>query len=307
MGQKQLPVDLDTIWDTLSQSTYLRALGCRVLPDVEQKIMLLAHIPNVPDGTAVTTSRATFEVGVPELEGRLHFATYGDPAFEAILAHIETFDLPPCIQRLEVDVPEVPVKVVGYAVAPMGEDGRTACRLVTAIHDLAMVQMHEDARLTDTDIEPLRHALAARVREEYQMILAVPRIEVLNEAAGHSQEMLDYLVMRGIILSRQRTGGAEPLFWREIAALEDIVQEPDRMIRVRRIPSAQAQHLSHLLFDITVPNTGDESYLDAPRPLLIASLEAAHRLANGMKVRRSELSTDELLARLNRVIERGDS
>ena len=80
--------------------------------------MLLAHISNVPDGTAVTTSRATFEVGVPELEGRLHFATYGDPAFEAILAHIETFDLPPCIQRLEVDVPEVPVKVVGYAVAP---------------------------------------------------------------------------------------------------------------------------------------------------------------------------------------------
>ena len=53
------------------------------------------------------------------------------------------------------------------------------------------------------------------------------------------------------------------------------------MIRVRRIPSAQAHHLSHLLFDMTVPNTGDESYLDAPRPLLIASLEAVHRLANG--------------------------
>jgi hypothetical protein len=119
--------------------------------------------------------------------------------------------------------------------------------------------------------------------------------------------MLDYLVIRGIILSRQRTGGAEPLFWREIAALEDIVQEPDRMIRVRRIPSAQAQRLSHLLFDLTVPNTGDESFLDAPRPLLVASLEAAYRLANGMKVKRSELSTDDLLARLNRAIERGGS
>src|SRR5262249_42901310 len=101
--------------------------------------------------------------------------------------------------------------------------------------------------------------------------------------------------------------GAEPLFWREIAALEDIVQEPDRVLRVRRIPSAQAQRLSHLLFDITVPNTGDESHLDAPRPLLVASLEAAHRHANAMKVRRSELSTDDLLARLNRIIERGDS
>jgi len=306
-GPTKLPIDLDTIWETLSQSTYLRALGCRVLPDVEQQIILLAHIPNVPDGTAVTTSRATFEVGIPEFEGQLHFATYGDPAFEAILAHLETFDLPACIQRLEVNVPDMPVKVVGYTVAHRGEDGKTTCRLVTAIHDLAMIQIHEDTRLTDSDTEPLRRALTARVREEYQTTLAVPRIEALNEAAGRSQEMLDYLVVRGIILSRQRTGGAEPLFWREIAALEDIVQEPDRMLRVRRIPSAQAQPLSHLLFDITVPNTGDESYLDAPRPLLIASLEAAHRLANGMKVKKSELSTDELLARLNRVIERGGS
>ena len=35
MGQTKLPVDLDTIWETLPQSAYLRALGCRVLPDVE--------------------------------------------------------------------------------------------------------------------------------------------------------------------------------------------------------------------------------------------------------------------------------
>ena len=236
MGQKKLPVDLDTIWETLSQSTYLRALGCRILPDAEQRLMSLAHIPNVPDGTAITTSRATFEVGVPDLEGRLHFATYGDPIFEAILAHLETFDLPACIQRLEVDVPEVPVKVVGYAVAHRGEDGTTVCRFVTAIHDLAMVHVHEDARLTDIDIEPLHHALTAGVRKEYQTTLAVPRIEALNEAAGRSQEMLDYLVIRGIILSRQRLVALN-LCSGARSALEDIFQEPDRMLRVRRIPA----------------------------------------------------------------------
>jgi hypothetical protein len=117
--------------------------------------------------------------------------------------------------------------------------------------------------------------------------------------------MLAYLVMRGIILSRQRTGGAEPLFWREIAALEDLMQAPDCVLRVRRIPGALAHNLSHLLFDITIPATGDESYLDAPRPLLVAALEAAYRLAHGMKVKKSELSTDDFLARLQRVIERG--
>ena len=60
-GAHTAPVDLDTLWETLAQSAYLRALGCRVLPDVEQRIMLLAGIPDVPDGTAVTTSRTTFE------------------------------------------------------------------------------------------------------------------------------------------------------------------------------------------------------------------------------------------------------
>jgi hypothetical protein len=75
------------------------------------------------------------------------------------------------------------------------------------------------------------------------------------------------------------------------------------VLRVRHIPSAQAYHLSHLLFDITMPNTSDESYLDAPRPLLVASLEAAYRLAHGMKVKKSELSTDDFLVRLDRVID----
>jgi hypothetical protein len=56
---------------------------------------------------------------------------------------------------------------------------------------------------------------------------------------------------------------------------------------------------------MTIPTIGDTSRLDAPRPLLVASLEAAYRLANGMKVKKSELSTDDFLARLQRVIERG--
>jgi hypothetical protein len=301
----QAPVDLDTLWETLAQSAYLCALGCRVLPDVEQRIMLLKGIPGVPDGTVVTASRPTLEVGMPALEGRLHFATYGDPVFDALLAYLATFDLPECIRRLEVDVPDLPVTVVAYAVAHAGQGGTIACRLVTALHELTTMQLHEGMRLTDTDIEPLRQALTTRVREAYQTPLAVSRIEALNEAAGHSQVMLDYLVIRGILLSRQRTKGAEPLFWREIAALEDIIREPDCVLRVRRIPSAQADRLSHLLFDMTMPTTGDESYLDAPRPLLVAALEAAHRLANGMKVKKSELSTDDFLARLQRVIGRG--
>ncbi|MGQ4810058.1 RNA polymerase-associated protein RapA [Candidatus Entotheonellaceae bacterium PAL068K] len=306
MDRKQLPVDLDIIWETLSQSAYLRALGCRVMPDQEQRLMVLANLPELPDGAAVTTSRTTFEVSAPDLEGRLHFATYGDPAFESLLEQVEAFGLPACMQRLEVEIPEVPVTVVGYAVAHLNPEGATDCRLVTSSHDLASLRLDEGAQLTEVDVEPLRHTLEAIARQAYQTIPAVPRIEALNQAAGRSQEILNYLVIQGLIQSRQRTQDADALAWREIAALETIFEDKKtnkhQYIRVQRLPSAQVQTLSHLLFDITVPNTGDNSYLDAPRALLIASLEAAYRLASGMKVKKSELLTDDFLARLNRVI-----
>jgi hypothetical protein len=252
----------------------------------------------------VTASRATFEVGIPELEGRLHFATYGDPAFEAILALFDAFELPACIRRLEVEIPAVPVKVVGYAVAQRDEDGQPACRLVTSVHDLTTLRLHEAGHLTDADVEPVRHALAAMAQEEYRTTLMVPRIEGVNEDAGRSQELLAYLVIRNIILWRQTTGSAESLFWREMAALEEILQGEDNLLHGCRIPSIQARALSGLLFDVNIPPIGEESYVGAARPLLMAALAAAHRLANGMKVKRLELATDDFLARLHRVIDK---
>jgi hypothetical protein len=48
---------------------------------------------------------------------------------------------------------------------------------------------------------------------------------------------------------------------------------------------------------------GEEAHVDAPQPLLKASIEAMCRVADSMKVRRSELTTDDVLARVDRLIE----
>jgi hypothetical protein len=104
------------------------------------------------------------------------------------------------------------VKVVGYAVVQRDADDQPACCLVTSVHDLDTLRLHEAGQLTNADVEPVHRALAAMAQQEYHATLMVPRIEAVNEDAGRSQELLDYLIIRGIILSRQRTGGAEPLF-----------------------------------------------------------------------------------------------
>lgn len=302
-----VPVDLDAIWKTLSHSNYLRSLGCRLIPDEAQCLMSLANIPPLPDGTAVTTSRTTYDRGAPDVGGRLHFATYGDPAFEALLTHMGGFGLPDCIRRLEVENPVASVGLVGYAVAHLDEAGKTTYRLVTSMHDVATLRLHEGARLTDADVEPLRQSLAALAGASLQRPLItasrIEALETLNETAAWSQVVLNYVVMRGIIQGRQRTGGAAPQFGREIADLEDIFQTKDQCIRVRQIPSDHVQALSNLLFDVTIPASGDACHLDAPRPLLLATLDATHRLVTRMHVKKSELLTETVVARLDREID----
>jgi hypothetical protein len=75
-------------------------------------------------------------------------------------------------------------------------------------------------------------------------------------------------------------------------------------LRVRYIPTALGRRLSGLLFDLDLPSVGDEGYVDAPQPLVQASLDAVCRLANGLKRRRADVSTAEVLSRLEREIER---
>lgn len=87
----------------------------------------------------------------------------------------------------------------------------------------------------------------------------------MNERAGRAQLQLDYLVGYGLLQSRQQTGVAEPLFRCEMQALEGLLQGRDS-VRVRRIPVAFAQRLSGLLFDLDLPQVGEEAFIDAPQP-----------------------------------------
>jgi hypothetical protein len=301
--QTSVPVDLAAIWQTLRESRYLQDLGCRLHEEGNEPFMTVSGITGIVDGTALATSRRLFDTGSPAFEGRLHFATYGDVVFEAILHQIEKFPLPDGIRRLEVEVPGAQASMVGYAVAEQGVDGLPHCRLVTSWDELVTLRLDPAGSLSEPALEPLRQCLRDVARREFAMAQAVPRIEAVNERAGRAQLQLDYLVGYGLLQSRQQTGVAEPLFRREMQAIEGICQGGDS-VRVRRLPTAFAQHLSGLLFDLDMPQVGAEGFVDAPQPLLQASLDAVYRVANGLKRKRAELSTVEVLARLRREIER---
>jgi Helicase conserved C-terminal domain len=250
--QTRAPVDLGAIWQTLCESRYLRELGCRLHEEGNDPFMAVSNIPGVVDGTAITASRTTFDVGIPAFEGRLHFATYGDPVFEAILQQIEGVPLPDGICRLEVEAAGVQASMVGYAVAEQGIDGLPHCRLVTSSDDVATLRLDPSGSLCEPELEPLRQRLRDVARQEFAMAQAVPRIEAVNERAGRAQLQLDYLVGYGLLQSRQQTGAAELLFRREMQAIEANCQGCD-IVWVRQIPAAFARRLSGLLFDLNLP------------------------------------------------------
>ena len=163
--------------------------------------MLLAGIPGVPDGTAVTASRPMFEIGVPALERRLHFATYGDPVFDALLAHLATFDLPECIRRLEVDVPDLPVTVVAYAVAHAGQDGahlRCFPRPQEAVRgaDLVTTDVWTSMGFEAEAEERKRRFAAYQVSREL-MKLAAPDALFMHCLPAHRGEEVDAAVIDG--------------------------------------------------------------------------------------------------------------
>jgi hypothetical protein len=296
------PVDLENIWETLKTSTYLRDLGCTMLPDPEKRTIILSGIPDIPERTALTASRETYEIGIPERREALHFATYGDQVFESLLVHLGSFELPPCIRRIEAEVPDLNANMVSYCVAEAPEKGNGTCKFVQSFRDLADLHLSEAAELSDEEIESATNSLVEIAEREFSGTRAAARIEQLNEEAARSQLFLNLLVVKDLIKGRLIQEQAEQSFWTIAAGLERICEE--REVLRARIPISLARRLSHLLFDITIPSAGEYAFIDAPKALLTSSLEAAYRLANSMKMKKAQLTTELFLGRLDREVER---
>jgi hypothetical protein len=303
-GRQGPPVDLDAIWTTLRESSYLRQRGCVSRDGDEGPVLALVGVAGVPDGTLLTHSRPLFERGLPGREGRLRFASYGDPAFDAVLTQADALPLPRCVRRLSATLEGDPAEVVGYAVACRGDGCTRQVRLVTGWNQLAVLGLDEAAELTEAEVEPLRPQLLDRARQEVQP-RAVRRVEQSNVRAARAQQILDQLVMASLIDGHRPSVQDGGSFWEVFDDLREVMRGRQRLI-VPDVPAGQLRAIrSDLLFDCTVPTGGDRARLTAPRVLLDAAADAVSRMADALRERRSEVGTDRMLQRLRREVERG--
>jgi len=303
-SRKHAPVDLTAIWEALSKSRYLRDLGCAASADKDKKTVMLSGIKNIPDGTLLTISRELYDEGIADSGTRLHFASFGDPYFEAVLKHMDSFELPGCVQRIAVGVPGMEgVEMVGYAAACHGVNGVREIRLICSWTELQRLKLAEQETLAETEIEPLRTTLEQLAREEFASSLTANRIERENIRAAHTQEILDFLVIKDLLQVKRKAAGEEANFWTLLREISSLVEEREKIL-VNELPADLLRPVARdLLFDCQIPNIGDNAHILAPRILGRAAVDAASRVADSMKVRRSELETGTVLTRLQRELE----
>lgn len=302
--KEQAPVTLEAIWEALSESRYLRDMGCTVSSDENQPYMLLRGLEPIPKGTALSIDRTLCEQGLAShLEGMIHFASYGDPVFERVMQDFESYDFPPCVVRLAETVPEINTEMVAYAVACLDKDGNPVVRLISSWSDLENLTLDEEAEVADVDLEPLRKEFHNKVRDEFEPTRAVKRLEEYNRQAGRAQRLVSLLAIHHLIPPIGYT--EDDNFYTLVRSHLDLLIEERDQILITDLPVETLRVIQQdLLFDLSLPSVGDKTTLTLPIPFVSAAVDLGCRIADAMKKKKSELTIGMVQARIERELER---
>lgn len=304
-GPGPAPVDLHAIWKTLSGSRYLRDHGCTVGDDPSAPTLTLHGISGVPEGAVLTVSRELYERGSAGGGSRVHFASYGDPCFEALLAQVGRYEMPPCIRRICTTVPELDgVEMVGYAVVCTGPEGTRQVRLVKRWADLEGLEVLEHERLSEDEVEAITKTLEEIARSELNHHRVAARIERDNLRAARGQKALSLLVARSLLEARGRYAGDGGLFGPVLREVQSLFEQRPQIIASDLPARVIRPVVDDFLFDVSCPSLGANGHAYVSRILARSAIDAAAQLADSMKVRKSELVLKAVLARLEREIER---
>ncbi|MBW1989634.1 MAG: DEAD/DEAH box helicase, partial [Deltaproteobacteria bacterium] len=299
-AKKKSPVNLETFWRALVESKHLRDLGCLVSGDQKTRLISISGIGGVRDGVALTVDRGLFEKGAPDQ--KLHFATYGDPVFDTIVAEFEKHGLPDCIQPLSASTPDTKAELRAYAVACFEQGRQRSIRLVKSWQDLSGLDIDEDASFGEQDLAALQKELERLAREEFDPTVAVERLEEKNIRAARAQEILNLLSAHPLIrpIPTKETDN----FWHTINERYAVLSKREQL-EIPNLPVQTMQKIApDLLFDVKPPQLGDVMQWTAPIFVVLGATDAASRLADSMKAKRSELTIGKVQSRIDREIKK---
>ncbi len=294
----QIPVTLADVWQALQSSAYLKQLGCRRTEAHHGEYLEVGHVPGIPRGTRLTTSRELYDEGIADGGPRLHFATYGDEVFDRLMDHMGQFELPSCIRRISVAPDRLDgVQVVGYIVNCRDAAGAISSRLITSWKQLQAIEIDTRSAVTDQTEEACRRELQRIADEEYALCRSAETIADANRRAAEANRELNHLLIETYLRERRRTDG-QTEFWRADADLEERLMTLERMY-LSGIPRSRLKEISrYLMFDPGPLDVSDSNPVAVPVVHLWAARDTARRAADALKQRKSKITIDSVLASL---------
>lgn len=305
MAQQQkrepLPVSLEQIWQVLCESGYLQEVGCSVSTD--GRVMTVRGVEQVDDGALLTADRMVYDKGLPGESRPIHFASYGDPVFEAILAAVDRFGLPSSVRRLTAPMEGTDTDLVGYAVLTGGENGVAAERLVVSLGEAESLQLGEQDDAGEQEVpEALQDALRRMAREAGTFMRVVESVERMNVQAALTQERLAMSIAFRL-LSQNNVEGGDP-FYQVVHGYEEMLTNGETVAVYNLLTRVVHEAGDNLVFEITAPQVGTRFNLIAPPLLIHSAVDTACRHAESMRRRRAEITAQDVKDRLNREIQR---
>ncbi len=294
------PVDLEAIWEALTHSTYLRDLGCRVSPD--HACLELRGVDGIADNALLTIDRALYEQRLPDHPGPLGFASYGDPVFDRLMEHLTSFELTDRILPLTEGVEDLAVEVMGFGVKAIDSHGKSVARLITRYSDLQGLVMDDAAVWDEAVAATLKRRLHDQVRDEFESTRGIERLIADNERAGQAQGLLSLIIADRLFPGFNET--EQDNFWQTVKIKDERIAQRDRLIIPDMPTNLVSKVQKELLLDIPLPQVGEAVSPTLPIVLVQSAVDAACRIADGMKVKKTDLTIGKLKTRLAAAIKR---
>jgi len=310
--EQKLPVRLEDIWQVLSESQHLTALGCsaeRINKDGGQWILTLKGISGVPDGTALTIDRKLYDEGTDALEGKLHFASYGEYIFECVVEQVQQFELPDCIRRLTVTPDGMNNEYVSYLVADKSS-GTTELKIISDIAGVASIVLDEKYKMNDAEVVQFQQRLQHMANEEYKLARGADQLLRENRRSALAQAILALGVISGLLKSWEKMGRLQGDFRRDITELREFIDQRFANkggITIHNIDKQPMEKTKTALSLFAAKEKISEPYWylqNVPSPLLYAGFAATLRLADRMKKAKTKLTTDAVMQRMKAEMER---
>lgn len=298
------PVDRSSIlrWLNGLSEKGLAGVGRRIVDGHE--VFTVRGVDEIPETALLTVSPELYDRGLSEDNRSLHFASYGDPVFDALLDYMRRFELPPSIQRISVSLPGLPhAEMAAYAVLGRDSQGVRQLCLVKSWQDVEALERSglsicDDEGLTDDDVKPLRTQLENMAMRELPHLATADWIFRENIASAKAQQVLNYCVIAELLDGRAGGTGTDVSVQALLRDVENAYAQRSATV-VSGLPADMLRPLEEmLLFELTGPTVGRYAQVRVPPILLESALDAARVLESQEKKGKGTVRYETLARRL---------